>query len=109
MNPRRLRTFEYLLKARFTRALAQSENPNPGRMKRKYIGSKNIALPLHRKDVVRGGGGPQHSAAPVSGPHRAARSEEPCPLDRGGEQRSQQHDSDYRDGPPALAAGWSPR
>ena len=41
------KTFEYLLKVRLTRALAQSESPNPGRMKRKYIGSKNIALPLH--------------------------------------------------------------
>ena len=47
VNPRRLQTFAYLLKVRLTRALAQSESPNPGRMKRQYIGSKNIALPLH--------------------------------------------------------------
>ena len=41
VNPRAERTLEYLLKALFTRTLAQMESASPGRTKRKYIGSKN--------------------------------------------------------------------
>jgi hypothetical protein len=43
VNPRRERTLEYLLKALFTRTLAQMESASPGTMKRKYTGSKIIA------------------------------------------------------------------
>src|SRR6185503_2530842 len=43
VNPRAVRTREYLLKADFMRQLAHSDSARAGPMKRKYMGSKYIA------------------------------------------------------------------
>ena len=114
VNPRRLRTFEYLLKAGFTRALAQSENPNPGRDEEEiHRVEKHSRYLCIGDDVGRGEGGPQHSSAPMSGPHRVARSEEPaaapCPSTAAVSSEASSTTVTTSMNPPALAAGWSPR